>query len=150
MMKRKIVGTKDLKLNVQFEVAFKWLQLMKVVKTAKELAIKMEYSETVISDYLNMKRPVSDGFAYKFEKMFLLKQTPKTTLEDFQTPVLINQAKKLEKVDMMELLQFLSTEIVYIKGGVQTILEELDKAKKQNIKLNKQIGELHKLIKKGP
>lgn len=136
---------KDLKLNVQFETAFKWLQLIKVVKNAKELSAKMRYSETMISEYLNMKRAVTERFAYRFEKMFLLTQKPKATLEDFNKPILTVQAKRLQQGDMLEMI---STEVLYIKGGVQTILEQLEKLEKQNIKLNKQIGELKRAIKK--
>lgn len=143
MKKVKAIPPNDMSLNVQFENAFNWLRAMKIVNSSKELANKLGISEATISAYRQYKREVTGNFAYKLETKFLRKH--KLTMEDFTMPYLVDQAQKLMPTDTLDILSLLGTKVLWIEGGVQTILEELSELKKQN----KQMGELlRKLTKK--
>jgi transcriptional regulator with XRE-family HTH domain len=147
MKSRKKFKAKDLSRNVQFENAFNWLRAMKIVKTAKELAAMMGESEGTISTYLNMIRPVSPRFIMAFEEKVLHRQKPPCNLKDFELEAMNIHTKQLQKQDMINMMEMLTTQVTWLEGGVRIMLDKLDKLERQNKALSKKVGELQALSK---
>lgn len=143
MKKKKHLKSNAFIINTQLENALLWLRAIKVIKYDHEVANKIGVSKATISSYLNRSRPVSGDFAYAFEREYLRKQG--VTLDDFELPVLLDQARQLNQDDVNNLLEIISTKVIVIEGGVQTILDKLEKLEKHNNKTQKQLGELLKV-----
>lgn len=144
MKKRKRSRPNEMKLNVQLENAISWLRAQKVIKNYNDVATQMNVSKASISAYITKSRPVSGGFAYNFEKMYL--RNEKLTLNDFELPILVKQAQQLNQDDIREVLDLLSTKILWLEGGVQIILEKLDAIDNKLVNVKRELQKRTKKI----
>lgn len=135
MKKKGKAVVKPLEMNRQFVQAFNWLRANEEIKTAQDLADRLDCSPAAISNIINYKKPLSEAYELRMNKL-LAQYDPPLSLKDFDTDYLSRQLTLAGKAPTpTELVSLLATKITYLEASVLAVLEKLSKVEMQMTEL---------------